>query len=272
MSEVKHVTAAKPKTGGAIYVAPVGTPLPTDAISDLDAAFRGMGYVSEDGTTNDTEMETENIKAWGGDTVLVTRTSREDTFGFTLIEALSVAVLQYVYGAANVSGTLESGIEIKVNNKVDEAVSVVIDMILNGGVLKRIVVPNGSVSDVGTITYRDNEPVGYETTLSCVPDTAENTHYEYIIKPARPTPPVPTPTTFTVTQNLTNVTSSSTDTQVEEGTSFTATLTADSGYTISTVEVKMGGSDITSTAYDDTSNTVTVAAVTGDLVITATAA
>lgn len=270
MSNVQNVSAAKPKTGGAIYVAPVGTPLPTDATSDLNAAFESMGYVSEDGLTNDTEMETESIKAWGGDTVLVTRTSREDTFGYTLIEALSMAVLRHVYGAANVSGSLDTGIKIQVNNKVDESFAVVIDTILRGGVLKRIVVPNGSVTDVGTITYRDNEPIGYETTLSCVPDADENTHYEYIQKPAQPVPPTPT-VTHTLTQNLTNVTSSASVTEIPDGEEFTATLTAESGYTLGTVTVEMGGSDITSTAWDDSTDTVTIALVTGDVVITATA-
>ena len=268
MSNVQNVSAAKPKTGGAIYIAPVGTPLPTDATSDLDPAFESMGYVSEDGLTNDTEMETESIKAWGGDTVLVTRTSREDTFGYTLIEALSMAVLRHVYGASNVSGDLDTGIRIQVNNKVDEAFSVVIDTILRGGVLKRIVVPNGSVTDVGTITYRDNEPIGYETTLSCVPDADENTHYEYIRKPAQPVPPV---TTHTLTQNLTNVTSSVSVAEISDGASITATLTAESGYTLGTVTVTMGGTDITSTAWDDATDTVTIASVTGDVVISADA-
>lgn len=265
MSDVKNVSAAKPKTGGAIHIAPVGTPLPTDATSELNAAFKQMGYVSEDGMTNDTAIETENIKAWGGDTVLVTRTSREDTFSYTLLEVLNMAVLKYVYGEQNVSGDLASGITIKVNNKVDEAVSIVVDMILNGGVLKRIVVPNGSVSEVGTITYRDNEPIGYNTTLACVPDSDENTHYEYIIKPAQPT------VTHRLTQELTNVTSSATDTELADGASFTATLTAESGYTLGTVTVMMGGSDITSTAWNDETDTVTIASVTGDVVITAEA-
>lgn len=269
MSDVKNVSAAKPQTGGAISIAPVGTPLPQNATSALDPAFQKMGYVSEDGLTNDTSIETENIKAWGGDTVLVTRTSREDTFGYTLLEVLSISVLKYVYGAANVTGDLTSGIEIKVNNKVDEAVSIVVDMILNGGVLKRIVVPNGSVSEVGTITYRDNEPIGYNTTLACVPDSDENTHYEYIVKPAQPVPPA---ITHTLTQNLTNVTSSISVTEIPNGNPLTATLEAEAGYSIDTVSVTMGGTDITATAWDSTDETVTIASVTGDVVITAAAA
>jgi len=36
----KNVTAAKPKVGGAIWCAPLGTALPTDAKSELDPEFR----------------------------------------------------------------------------------------------------------------------------------------------------------------------------------------------------------------------------------------
>ena len=76
-------------------------------------------------------------------------------------------------------------------------------------------------------------------------------------------------TTYTVTNNLTNVTSSSSATSVEEGSAYSATLTANSGYEISSVVVKMGGTDITSSAYSG--GKVTIAGVTGNIVITAAA-
>lgn len=75
--------------------------------------------------------------------------------------------------------------------------------------------------------------------------------------------------TYSVTNNLTNVTSSSSATSVEEGMAYSATLTANSGYAISSVVVKMGGTDITSTAYSG--GKITISSVTGDIVITATA-
>lgn len=184
MSNVQNVSTGKPKTGGAIYVAPVNTTLPTDATTTLNEAFKALGYVSEDGLTNDNSPESETIKAWGGDTVLVMQTSKADTFGFTLIEVLNEDVLKFIYGDGNVSGSLETGFTVKANAKEAGAKAVVIEMILRDGALKRIVIPQGKVSEVGTITYSDGDAVGYETTLEAMPDADENTHYEYIVRPA----------------------------------------------------------------------------------------
>lgn len=178
-----NVSTAKPKVGGAVYSAPLNTQLPVTATEELDEDFKSLGYISDDGLSNANSPESETIKAWGGDTVAVVMKDKEDIFKYTLIEATNIDVLKEVYGKTNVTGTLETGIKIAANTQELEEHCLVIDMVLKGGILKRIVIPNGKIKGIGEINYGDEDAIGYETTLQAVPDDAENTHYEYIQKP-----------------------------------------------------------------------------------------
>ena len=76
---------------------------------------------------------------------------------------------------------------------------------------------------------------------------------------------------YSITNTLTNVTTSNDAVAAEDGTAYSATITAADGYTMSSVTVAMGGTDITSTAYNSDTGVVSIAAVTGDVVITAKA-
>lgn len=74
---------------------------------------------------------------------------------------------------------------------------------------------------------------------------------------------------YAVTYQLTEVTSSNTAGTVIEGSAFSATLTPTDGAELTSVVVTMGGVDITATAYAN--GVVSIASVTGDIVITAVA-
>lgn len=177
-----NVTAGKPAVGGAISVAPVGSALPTAATGALDAAFKSLGYISEDGLSNEHSPDADTIKAWGGDVVLTVSEGTEDKFTFKLIEILNPEVLKFVFGDDNVTGDLATGIALTVNGNIPDDRALVIDMILRDGALKRVVVPCAQITEVDEVEYADDDAVGYDVTVMALPDADGNTHYEYILR------------------------------------------------------------------------------------------
>lgn len=188
MPNAANVSAGKPKITGAVFVAPAGTTLPTDASTTLTSAFKELGYLSDAGLTNSNSGSSSDVKSWGGDIVLTVQESKEDSFKFKLIEILNEDVLKFIYGDSNVTvtpGTTSAGKKIAIKANATEAVShaLVIDMVLNSGYIKRIVIPAGKITELGDISYVDNDAAGYDVTVKAAPDTTGQTHYEYIQAP-----------------------------------------------------------------------------------------
>lgn len=74
-----------------------------------------------------------------------------------------------------------------------------------------------------------------------------------------------------VVNRLSHVTTDQTAVVVAKGRAYKAALTAESGYTLTEVNVKMGSEDITKTAWNAEEGCVNIEAVTGNLVVTAKA-
>lgn len=178
-----NVSTGKGKYGGCVYRAPYSSTLtlPTDTTTAMSTLsdFVDLGYISEDGVANDNSPSADEIKAWGGAVVLTAQTEKPDTFAFTLISSKSADVLKAVYGSTNVTGTLASGITVKATSDEAEAGAWVFDMVLEGGVAKRIVVPEAKITEIGTINYNDSDAIGYELTITAIAHDG-TTHFEYI--------------------------------------------------------------------------------------------
>lgn len=177
-NQTKNVAVAKGVAGGYYYAAPVGSTLPTDYESELDAAFKLLGYISEDGITESTDEDTTDVNDMNGDMVLSEQATHTKTFGNTMIET-KAGVLKEYFGDDCV--TDEDGmITVAEKSGMRRNHAYVYDLALQNGRRERIVIPNGKVTEVGEITYASGEALGYETTTTAFPDESGVKTYRYI--------------------------------------------------------------------------------------------
>ena len=179
MATVSNVSVGKPNVNGWIFAAPKGTTPPTDATTALASAFVNMGYISEDGYVQSIETDTEEIRAWGGDTVLTEQSGYAETHTVNFIET-NTDTLKVIYGASNVTET-NGVITVHSTGKALEEHVVVIELVLTGGRIKRVVIPRAKIADRGgDITYDDTTAIAYPAVFSASPNSNGDYHIEYI--------------------------------------------------------------------------------------------
>ena len=176
-----NVSTGKPAISGGIYRAPLGTTLPNDSTTSLGGAFTSLGYIAQGGVTHNIEMDSGEYRAWGGDLVMSYVNSKTNRFAFGMIEVLNPETYKTVYGEAAVSGTLATGISVQADGADPTEYVYVIELLMRGGATKRIVIPDGKVTEIGEITYTDDDAVSYPITITAMA-VGGKTHYEYIKK------------------------------------------------------------------------------------------
>ena len=184
VSDVR-VGAPEQSTTGAIKHAPLGTTLPTlESISTsgvvLDNAFTGNEYVSEDGLTLSPSMSTSDIKDWSGAVVRKLLESFDGTLSWTMISTDENA-LKISFGDDYVTknaATLTHGTQLRaaLGAHLPDEQSWVF-LMKDGDARIVIVVPDGQITEVGDVTFKANEAVGWNVTLSCYPDSAGHSIY-----------------------------------------------------------------------------------------------
>lgn len=188
-----NVTFSKPGTSanksGYIWVAPLGTAIPADATTELDAAFVGLGYLSEDGLTEPASFEPgDDIVAAGGDTVAQADPTFSKTWTGTCIEALNEDLLKVAYGSANVTVTdaaegKDGVITIKEQAGDLEHHVIVIDEMLKGGRKRRNVMADATFLITGDISHVHTALVNFDFTITAYPTADAPAQTQYITIP-----------------------------------------------------------------------------------------
>ena len=168
MAYTAYVNVGKPDTGvsGGVSSAPLGTTLPADATTALDAEFTNYGFISEDGLTETNEKSSDKIKAWGGRIVKNLQTDSSASFALWFIECSNGDVLKAICGEDNVpvDGTI-----ITAKFDLEQLPSRVWNFdVRDGDNRVRVSVPNGQITELGDVTYGDEDVIAYEVTVDAL--------------------------------------------------------------------------------------------------------
>ena len=163
----KNTSLGKPMANGMVYVAPGGTALPTDATTALADTYKTVGFISEDGITNSIDTDTTTVTDAGGTTVINEISSYSETYQFAMMETQADA-LGVRFETANVK---TDGDKLTVDHKMPTGESrvYVFEILMTGNKVKRIVVPDGTVSEFGDTQYHAGDAIVYDVTIAANP-------------------------------------------------------------------------------------------------------
>jgi hypothetical protein len=161
--------------GPGIYLAPPGTPGPTDTEEEWPAAWRVLGYLSDDGPTIGQSTDTEDITPW--QSVVPIRsiiTSRAVTLQFVLWQLNRETLALYFDSPAVANGGGSFAMDVRTDSP-QQLYAAGIDSADADRVL-RIVFPRCSLTDAGDMQIQRGAAIPLDCTLSALEDNGVLAH------------------------------------------------------------------------------------------------
>ena len=186
--DASNVGVAKGNSKNAGGYAWVGTAedvsLPKDAKSEIGTGFKSLGYISEDGITATTDTDSEDYTDWGGNVIKSALTSFSESYQVSFLESRE-SVLKVVYGEANVENDEAGCITVKHNGHFTEERSYVFESLVTDTLIKRTVIPRGSILERDDVAENASDLLAYTPTIKALPDSNGNTSYTYYYDSAK---------------------------------------------------------------------------------------
>lgn len=160
---------------GAVRVGDVGIVIPTgmEAWGDewLDA-----GYISDDGLSEELDEDSETFTPWQSSTPIRTETTRSArTFQFTCWESNFTTVsLYYRVDAEDMSVDGEGAdavVSFDEKGKPKRQLRAFGFDMIDGNYHRRAICPYAEITERGSVTYKSDELVAYELTVTAYPGT-----------------------------------------------------------------------------------------------------
>jgi hypothetical protein len=165
---------------GGLYVAPVGTALPTDPTEALNAAFIELGYSSEDGVTMTPARTIEKIKAWQSRQPVRTSVTEESITISTSLMQWNESTIAMFFGGGSVA--VASGVYTytpPAAGEIDER-ALVLEWI-DGEYTYRLVSERAAASELGEVQLTSTAAAMLPITLELLAPTGDVLTTPFII-------------------------------------------------------------------------------------------
>lgn len=152
---------------GELFAAPVGTTVPTDRETALDAAFVSVGWITDDGLTFSPNLDSPDaIKGWPrSETLLKPAPSLEPEFQFSMA--------QHDGDALDWITQPDRGMALVLEYKATKA-----------GAVHRLVLPKVKLSDAGEIPFNTDDLINIEITVTCERDDTAGYTFAFMLPDA----------------------------------------------------------------------------------------
>lgn len=176
--DAAQVTMGSALVTGAIFTAPQGTTMPTNATDALDEAFKPLGFTSDAGLTITESRSTEAVTAWEGRTVVYNPvTEYTESISFTPIQC-NEDVVKLTWGADNV--TVTGGVIVAEHTGANmDPVAIVIETVPRPGIVRRYW-GTFQLTERGDATLDGTQVDGRALTFAAIPDEGGVTMRESI--------------------------------------------------------------------------------------------
>ena len=151
---------------GEVYVAPVGTTMPTTPTAALNVAFVGLGYTTEDGVTITPSTNTNTIPAWQSFYPVDRRvTSRDLTVSCSLLEVKADTFELNFDGAWATNTGVHTFTPASPESITYKALVVEWE---DGSETTRLLIPKVNVSEPGSFQIRRADPSTLDITFGLI--------------------------------------------------------------------------------------------------------
>lgn len=178
--DASQVTVGSAKATGAVFVAPKGTALPTDATTALASAWKLLGFTSDAGVQISESSSSESIRAWEGRTeVYNVKTEYTESISFMPIQC-NADVAKLTWGDDYVTVDSATGaLTVKHHGNTLEPVEITIETTPREGIVKRST-GEFQLTERGELTMDGTQVDGRQLTFNAIADSNGITMTDYI--------------------------------------------------------------------------------------------